>query len=80
MLGESSLVSKGIRKLELPCPSLDFLEAVWLCQAFVAALTLFEHIDRFMHKGRVKIADLRFEGRVIIEPSGVGAGQRATDR
>ncbi|MGJ4748450.1 hypothetical protein ACQV5M_18970 [Leptospira sp. SA-E8] len=40
----------------------------------------FEHSDRLMQLGRVKIADPRFEGRVIIEPSGVGAGQRVTDR
>jgi hypothetical protein len=40
----------------------------------------FEHIDRFMQLGRVKIADPRFEGRVIIEPLGIGAGQRVTDR
>ena len=34
----------------------------------------FESIREFMPHGRVKVADPRFQGRVIIEPQGVGAG------
>lgn len=34
----------------------------------------FAHIEEFMRIGRVRIADPKFRGRVIIEPSGVGAG------
>jgi hypothetical protein len=34
----------------------------------------FKHIERMIQLGRVKVADPRFHGRVIIEPSGVGAG------
>lgn len=34
----------------------------------------FGFIQEFMQHGRVKVADPRFQGRVIIEPSGVGAG------
>lgn len=36
--------------------------------------TAFDYIREFMGHGRVRIADRRFKGRVIIEPLGVGAG------
>ena len=38
----------------------------------------FEYIRDFMRQGRVKIADPKFHGRVIIEPLGVGAGRALT--
>jgi len=34
----------------------------------------FEFVRDFMEHGRVRIADPRFQGRVIIEPMGVGTG------
>ena len=42
--------------------------------AFSGREDAFETIGKFMLRGRVKIADPRFQGRVIIEPLGVGAG------
>lgn len=43
--------------------------------AFTGRERAFEYIAAFMRHGRVKIADPRFNGRVIIEPVGVGAGK-----
>lgn len=42
--------------------------------AFSSRESAFEYIREFMQSGRVRIADPRFRGRVIIEPLGVGAG------
>lgn len=42
--------------------------------AFSGRAEAFEYIREFMLHGRVKIADPRFRGKVIIEPLGVGAG------
>ena len=42
--------------------------------AFSSREEAFENIREFMPHGRVKIADPRFQGRVVIEPLGVGAG------
>ena len=42
--------------------------------AFTDREQAFEHIRDFMPHGRVRIADPRFSGRVIVEPMGVGAG------
>ncbi|MCK6395617.1 hypothetical protein [Zoogloea sp.] len=37
----------------------------------------FEKIQRLLQVGRVKVADPRFEGKVVIDPLGVGAGVRS---
>ena len=42
--------------------------------AFSDRQRAFEYVRDFMPHGRVRIADPRFRGRVIIEPLGVGAG------
>ncbi len=42
--------------------------------AFASRESAFQYILKFMQSGRVKIADPKFRGRVIIEPLGVGAG------
>ena len=42
--------------------------------AFSSREKAFENIRKFIPHGRVKIADSLFQGHVIIEPLGVGAG------
>ena len=42
--------------------------------AFSSRENAFENVRKFMPHGSVRIADPRFQGRVIIEPLGVGAG------
>lgn len=38
---------------------------------------VFEHLEMWLPKGQVKLADPKFQGRVLIESLGVGVGSKA---